>query len=73
MARLGALPLALVQAGRYMRETGTSCQKYLRLYNTSWSELQADVPRLRDYLNKIFRSRENLYIVKGGRGIGQYL
>ncbi len=34
-----------------MRETGTSCQKYLRLYNTSWSELQADIPRLRDYLN----------------------
>ena len=51
VARLGGLPLALVQAGRYMRETGTSCQKYLRLYNTSWSELQADVPRLRDYLN----------------------
>ena len=34
-----------------MRETGTSCQKYLRLYNTSWSELQADIPRLRGCLN----------------------
>lgn len=34
VARLGGFPLALVQAGRYMRETGTSCQKYLRLYNT---------------------------------------
>ena len=51
VTRLGGLPLAIVQAGRYMRETGTSCQKYLRLYNTSWSELQADIPRLRDYLN----------------------
>ncbi len=49
--RLGGLPLAIVQAGQYMRETGTSCQLYLRLYNTSWSELQADVPRLRDYPN----------------------
>lgn len=51
VTRLGGLPLAIVQAGRYMRETGTSCQMYLRLYNTSWSELQADVPRLRDYPN----------------------
>ncbi len=34
-----------------MQETGTSCARYLRLYNTSWSELQADVPRLRDYAN----------------------
>ena len=30
---------------------GTSYQKYIRLYNSSWSELQADVPRLRDYRN----------------------
>ena len=34
-----------------MRETGTSCQKYLDLYNTSWTELQKDVPRLHDYQN----------------------
>ncbi|MCJ1276975.1 hypothetical protein MMC21_004784 [Puttea exsequens] len=34
-----------------MRETGTPCQNYLRLYETSWSELQADIPRLRDYPN----------------------
>ena len=49
--KLGGLPLAIVQAGRYMRETGISCQKYLQLYNTSWLELQADVPRLREYPN----------------------
>ena len=51
VTRLGGLPLAIVQAGRYIRETGTSCQMYLRLYNTIWSELQADVPRLREYPN----------------------
>ena len=51
MTKLDGLPLAIVQAGGYMRETGTSCQTYLRLYNTSWSELQANVPRLRDYQN----------------------
>ena len=35
-------PLALVQAGREMHEMETSCSRYLRHYNTSWSELQAD-------------------------------
>ena len=39
-----------------MHETGTSCQQYLRLYNTSWSELQADVPRLHDYANGSIRT-----------------
>ena len=34
-----------------MQETGTSCPDYLRLYKTSWSELQAEVPRMRDYGN----------------------
>ncbi|KAL9105022.1 MAG: hypothetical protein Q9163_000119 [Psora crenata] len=52
VTRLGGLPLAIVQAGRYMCETGTNCQVYLRQYNTSWSELQADVPRLREYPNR---------------------
>ena len=51
MTRLGGLPLAIVQAGRYIRETGVSCQKYLRLYSTSWSELQADISGLHNYLN----------------------
>ncbi|KAL8701981.1 MAG: hypothetical protein Q9201_004627 [Fulgogasparrea decipioides] len=49
--RLGYLPLALVQAGKYMRETKTSCSKYLDLYETSWSQLLAETPRLRDYEN----------------------
>ena len=50
--RLGCLPLAIVQAGRYMRETGTTnCQKYLQLYETSWLDLQSENPQLRDYAN----------------------
>ncbi|KAI4122751.1 MAG: hypothetical protein LQ341_007273 [Variospora aurantia] len=49
--RLGNLPLALVQAGTYMRETKTSCSKYLDLYEKSWTDLVAETPRLRDYEN----------------------
>ncbi|ERF76362.1 hypothetical protein EPUS_07069 [Endocarpon pusillum Z07020] len=50
--RLGYLALAVVQAGTYMRETKTGCSKYLDLYETSWSQLAAETPRLRDYANK---------------------
>jgi tetratricopeptide (TPR) repeat protein len=50
--RLGHLPLALVQAGTYMRETKTGCSKYLDLYETSWSQLAAETPCLRDYENR---------------------
>ena len=32
-----------------MRETGTSCPKYLELYETSWLELLSKVPQLRGY------------------------
>ncbi|KAI4136790.1 MAG: hypothetical protein LQ341_005446, partial [Variospora aurantia] len=49
--RLGNLPLALVQAGTYMRETKTGCSKYLDLYQKSWTDLVAETPRLRDYEN----------------------
>lgn len=50
--RLGCLPLAVVQAGRYMRETGTTnCTEYLQLYKTSWLDLQRENPQLRDYDN----------------------
>ena len=49
--RLGYLPLALVQAGTYMGATKTGCSKYLELYKTSWSQLVAETPRLRDYEN----------------------
>ena len=49
--RLGSLPLALVQAGTYMRKTKTGCLKYLELYEASWSQLAAKTPRLLDYDN----------------------
>ena len=49
--RLGHLPLALVQTGKYMMEMGTSCPKYLELYANSWSRLVAEAPQLRDYEN----------------------
>jgi len=51
LRKLGGLPLAIVQAGRYIRETGTTFQRYLCLYETSWSDLLAENPRLRDYPN----------------------
>ncbi|MCJ1429508.1 hypothetical protein MMC29_007423, partial [Sticta canariensis] len=51
VARLGCLPLAIVQAGTYIQQTGTNCPKYQRLYNTSWSELLDKNPRLSDYAN----------------------
>ncbi len=34
-----------------MRETKTTCSKYLVLYESSWSRLVAETPRLRDYDN----------------------
>ncbi|KAJ5517508.1 hypothetical protein N7527_009068 [Penicillium freii] len=38
--RLDGLPLAIVIAGAFMRETGTSITEYLQHYQESWSELQ---------------------------------
>ncbi|KAK4911280.1 hypothetical protein LTR66_017373, partial [Elasticomyces elasticus] len=38
--RLDGLPLAIVIAGAFMRETGTSITEYLQYYQKSWSELQ---------------------------------
>ena len=49
--RLGSLPLALVQAGTYMHRTKTNCSKYLELYETSWNQLAAKTPPLKDYGN----------------------
>ncbi|KAJ5240408.1 uncharacterized protein N7469_001999 [Penicillium citrinum] len=39
--RLDGLPLALVIAGAFMRETGSSIAEYLQYYQESWSELQS--------------------------------
>ena len=49
--KLRKLSLVIVQTGRYMQKTKTSCQNYFRLYNTSWSKLQTKVFRMRDYAN----------------------
>lgn len=38
--RLYRLLLAIVLAGAFMRETGTSITEYLQFYQESWSELQ---------------------------------
>jgi tetratricopeptide (TPR) repeat protein len=40
MSRLGGLPLAITIAGAFMRETGTSIQKFLQYYQESWHALQ---------------------------------
>lgn len=37
--RLYGLLLAIVLAGAFMRETGTSITEYLQFYQESWSEL----------------------------------
>ncbi|KAK3073438.1 hypothetical protein LTR53_005016 [Teratosphaeriaceae sp. CCFEE 6253] len=37
--RLGGLPLALVQAGAYLKQTGMTVDKYLTFYDTKWAEL----------------------------------
>ncbi|KAK9485193.1 hypothetical protein V1527DRAFT_452484 [Lipomyces starkeyi] len=39
--RLGGLPLAIVIAGAFMRETGTSISEYLQYYQKSWHDLQS--------------------------------
>jgi hypothetical protein len=47
--RLGGLPLAIVVAGSFMRETGTSITKYLEYYRKSWYELQLQSKPGRQY------------------------
>ena len=43
--KLNGLPLALTQAGAYMKMTGISVQDYVRYYNETWSELMANQDR----------------------------
>lgn len=47
--RLYGLPLAIVLAGAFMRETGTSITEYLQFYQESWSELQLQSDPGRQY------------------------
>ncbi|KAJ5413807.1 hypothetical protein N7509_000434 [Penicillium cosmopolitanum] len=48
-SRLDGLPLAIVIAGAFMRETGTSITEYLEYYRVSWSELQLQSNPERQY------------------------
>ncbi|KAL3485915.1 hypothetical protein BJX62DRAFT_29395 [Aspergillus germanicus] len=47
--QLDGLSLAIVLAGAYMRETGTSFREYLQLYKTSWPDLQCQAAPTRYY------------------------
>ncbi|KAF7713078.1 Uncharacterized protein PECH_001999 [Penicillium ucsense] len=48
-SRLDGLPLAIVIAGAFMRETGTRITEYLRYYEESWSDLQLQSSPARQY------------------------
>ncbi|KAJ6126078.1 hypothetical protein N7471_010571 [Penicillium samsonianum] len=48
-SRLDGLPLAIVIAGAFMRETGTSITEYLQYYQASWSDLQLQLNPERQY------------------------
>ncbi|KAJ5955971.1 hypothetical protein N7501_010250 [Penicillium viridicatum] len=47
--RLDGLPLAIVIAGAFIRETGTSITKYLQYYQEAWSKLQRQSNPRRQY------------------------
>ena len=55
---LDGLPLALAQAGSYMRETNTSITEYLELYNSTWDDLMKDEAetKFREYGNRSIRT-----------------
>ncbi|KAL3495490.1 hypothetical protein BJX62DRAFT_222676 [Aspergillus germanicus] len=46
---LDGLSLAIVIAGAFMRQTGTTVKEYLELYQTSWSGLQSQSTPTRHY------------------------
>ncbi|KAF2716488.1 purine and uridine phosphorylase [Polychaeton citri CBS 116435] len=51
LEKLGGLPLALIQAGAFLKETNMSVSEYLNYYDKTWSKLmeaQEERPR-RDY------------------------
>ncbi|KAF5861950.1 hypothetical protein ETB97_012273 [Aspergillus alliaceus] len=47
--RLDGLPLAIVIAGAFMRETGTGIKEYLQYYRDSWADLQSQSAATRHY------------------------
>ncbi|KAJ5886400.1 uncharacterized protein N7473_009074 [Penicillium subrubescens] len=49
IGRLDGLPLAIVIAGAFMRETGINTTEYLEYYQESWSDLQLQSSPIRQY------------------------
>jgi hypothetical protein len=49
MNHLDGLSLAIVLAGAFMRQTGTSIKEYLQLYRADWSNLQSESETTRHY------------------------
>ncbi|KAJ5893859.1 hypothetical protein N7495_005550 [Penicillium taxi] len=47
---LDGLPLAIVIAAAFMRQTGTSIAQYLEYYQQSWSDLQSKSGPMRQYM-----------------------
>ncbi|RJE23415.1 hypothetical protein PHISCL_04223, partial [Aspergillus sclerotialis] len=64
--RLDGLPLAIVIAGAFMRETGTSITEYLRYYQESWSDLQLQSNPERQYQqgNMLQTWRISYYVIQ---------
>ncbi|KAK4953368.1 hypothetical protein LTR10_009078 [Elasticomyces elasticus] len=49
LAKLGGLPVALVQAGAYLRQTNMSVEQYLKYYDKMWTTLMELQYPLQDY------------------------
>src|SRR5271155_3273218 len=62
--RLDGLPLALATAGTYLSQTADSFGDYLRLYNTSWDDLDEHSHRLFDYENRTLYSTWNISLTQ---------
>ncbi|KAJ5960513.1 uncharacterized protein N7479_007663 [Penicillium vulpinum] len=55
-SRLDGLPLAIVIAGSYIRQTGASIARYLQLYQESWSSLQLQSKPGRQYQGNMLQT-----------------
>lgn len=58
--RLRGLPLALVTAGMYLRQTNESAHDYLEAYETHWQELSDNAEELLEYEDRTLFSTWNL-------------
>jgi hypothetical protein len=58
--KLDSLPLALATAGVYLHQVSTSFADYLRLYETSWLQLQRKTPGILSYKDRALYSIWNI-------------